>query len=161
MSPFLIISSDLPENCFLRQAQMIWPVAVLGAAAWLGLVTSAVALPGAPWSQAIIAAAGAGAIFVQLRRSLQKAQPLLLVIKADGSIVARRVTVSQNNSPSDAELPLTMRFAWRGRQSVRLLFATPTGCLWQWRLCRRDLNASQWRCLCRWILWLERGQTPV
>lgn len=77
----------------------------------------------------------------------------ILRLMPDGSAV-----LSYQSSSNLAE-PVCMRFVWRGSSYIRLVLANRSGGATDWRLYKSDLNASQWRALCRWTVWLERGQT--
>lgn len=159
MTLFLPIDPSILENCFPCGPAKTGVQMVLGLAGFVGLVTSVGVLPFGVWFQvgATIACAlvSTFTIWNALRYKRVKKSSLVLVIKPDGSAVSREDFFSPV-----AENLLLLRFAWRGQRSARLVFSLPNGEKRHCHLYRRDLNASQWRCLCRWILWLERGQKP-
>lgn len=148
------------ENCFYWHGAKPGMQVVLGFAGSAGLATSLGVLSVGAWFQmaAALVFALVSAITIlnhQKHRRIKQAA-LILVIKPDGNAVTR-----ENFSSPVTETLLTVRFAWRGQRSARLVFLLPDGKQQHWYLYRRDLNASQWRCLCRWIIWLGRGQKPV
>lgn len=160
MAPFCRVDPSAPENYFLWREPTLSLQLALSLAASAGLVISAGVLPAGAWFQAgaaiVCAIVSAITVWNALHQRCVKQSAFMLVIMSDGSAVTRDDSVSPVT-----ETLLLLRFAWRGERSARLVFVTPDGRERHWRLYRRDLNASQWHCLCRWILWLERGQKPA
>lgn len=160
VNPANPVNPSVPEHDFACHGRKTGLQLALGLAASAGLVISVGVLPASAWLQvATVIVCGLVITItisnVLLQRRIKPSTPFL-IIRANGIAVTRNDLVC----PATETL-LSLRFAWRGQQSARLVFVAPDGAEHHWRLYRRDLNASQWRYLCRWILWLERGQKPV
>ena len=150
------------ETCFLLQAPRRNMAVGLGIIAGFALTALLVQLQTTSAALAYSVTAGVTCLFVfwfggwalrRVNKGVCGTWVPILRLMPDGSTV-----VFNQTRPCSAE-PVRMRFVWRGPRSIRLVLASSTGGATDWRLYKSDLSAPQWRALCRWTVWLERGGT--
>lgn len=76
---------------------------------------------------------------------------------AGDSLIVMRDGTSVGRMAGNRLQTLRPFFAWRGAGRVRLVLTVSGGAKVEWRWWRSTLTTHDWRLLCQWLVWLERG----